>query len=134
MTVPASPCHALFLGPCLSAFKYFTLNVIYPVLLHNLLCIWDVLLASHWPLQTLVMGKSGDSDLMKLLAPQKDQNFGTPNDTHSALTGDIKEEAVLCHFTQIKVILIWVEILLSAGILSSHYAPKHCKQWDHAAA
>lgn len=93
------------------------------------------MVASHWLLQTLVRGKSGDSVyLMKLLAYKKDLNFGTPADTESALTVDIKEEAVLHHFTQIKVILIWVEILLSAGILSSHYAPKPCKQWDHAAA
>lgn len=77
------------------------LYVIYPVLLHNLWCIWDVLLASHWLLQTLVMGKSGDSEyLMKLLAYKKDQNFGTSADTESALTVDIKEEAVLHHFAQ----------------------------------
>lgn len=71
---------------------------------------------------------------MKLSASKKDKNFGTPGDTESALTGDTEEEAVLHHFTQIKVILIWVEILFRAGILSSHYAPKHGKQWDHAAA
>lgn len=81
------------------------------------------------------MGRSRDSEyLMKLSASKKDQNFGTPGDTESALTGDTEEKAVLHYFTEIKGILIWVEILLSAGILSSHYAPKRCKQWDHAAA
>lgn len=57
-------------------------------------------------LQRLLMGKRGDSEyLMKLPeASKKEQNFGTPGDTGFSVISNIKEEAVLHHFTQIKVI------------------------------
>lgn len=89
-----------------------------------------------------LMGKRGDSgeSLMKIpeAVLKREQNFGTPGDTGSYGISNIKEEAILHHCIQIKVILNLGRNSPQCGnslfLAIPRYAQEQCNQRDHAAA